>query len=269
MSDAFLLVLVVLAFVIVVLQLAIFRKPGTASLEQNLGQRLDLLQQALQQTGRGTGDEFSRLRQELAGQMQNLRLELSQTQKNQLDEIRGTVDSRLEQVRMTVDEKLQGTLEARLGESFKLVSDRLEQVHKGLGEMQTLASGVGDLKRVLTNVKTRGTWGEVQLGNLLEQTLTAEQYARNVATRPGSRERVEYAIRLPGQDGAHGLRVRARLDGAILGAAHLRRRDQLHRPRDLRGAGDRLDAVADCSDLAATRHLRALSPCGALRPRAA
>jgi DNA recombination protein RmuC len=199
MSEAVLLVLLVLAAVIVFLQLAILRKPGAGGLEQSLGQRLDLLQQTLQQTGRGTGDEFSRLRQELAGQIQNLRLDLTVAQKNQLDEIRGTVDTRLEQVRQTVDEKLQGTLEARLGESFKLVSDRLEQVHKGLGEMQTLASGVGDLKRVLTNVKTRGTWGEVQLGALLEQMLTPDQYARNVATT-GTAERVEFAIRLPGRE---------------------------------------------------------------------
>jgi DNA recombination protein RmuC len=103
-------------------------------------------------------------------------------------------------MRRTVDEKLHATLEQRLGESFKLVSDRLEQVHRGLGEMQTLAAGVGDLKRVLTNVKTRGTWGEVQLSALLEQLLTADQFAANVATRPGSNERVDFAIRLPGKD---------------------------------------------------------------------
>jgi len=107
--------------------------------------------------------------------------------------------AKLEQMRAVVEEKLQTTLEARLGESFKQVSDRLEQVHKGLGEMQALAGDVGDLKRVMTNVKTRGTWGEVQLGNLLEQVLTPEQYATNVATRPGSQERVEFAIRLPGR----------------------------------------------------------------------
>jgi DNA recombination protein RmuC len=106
----------------------------------------------------------------------------------------------LERMRATVDEKLQATLETRLGESFKQVADRLEQVHKGLGEMQTLAAGVGDLKRVLTNVKTRGTWGEVQLSALLEQMLTADQFARNVATRPGSRQNVEFAIRLPGRE---------------------------------------------------------------------
>lgn len=108
--------------------------------------------------------------------------------------------AKLEEMRRTVDEKLHATLEQRLGESFKLVSDRLEQVHRGLGEMQTLAAGVGDLKRVLTNVKTRGTWGEVQLSALLEQLLTADQFGSNVATRPGSNERVDFAIRLPGKD---------------------------------------------------------------------
>jgi DNA recombination protein RmuC len=108
-------------------------------------------------------------------------------------------EKKLEQMRQTVDEKLQGTLEARLGESFKQVSDRLEQVYRGLGEMQTLAAGVGDLKRVLANVKTRGTWGEVQLGALLEQMLAPGQYERNVPTS-GTGERIEYAIKLPGRD---------------------------------------------------------------------
>jgi len=111
--------------------------------------------------------------------------------------------AKLEEMRRTVDEKLHATLEQRLGESFKLVSDRLEQVHRGLGEMQTLAAGVGDLKRVLSNVKTRGTWGEVQLSALLEQLLTADQFGCNVVTKPGSNERVDFAIRLPGKgDGA-------------------------------------------------------------------
>jgi len=110
--------------------------------------------------------------------------------------------ARLERIRETVDERLQGTLETRLGESFRAVSERLEQVHRGLGEMQALASGVGDLKRVLTNVKTRGTWGEVQLGALLEQVLAPAQYSANVATREGSADRVEFAIRLPGRDAA-------------------------------------------------------------------
>jgi DNA recombination protein RmuC len=113
-------------------------------------------------------------------------------------------EAKLEQMRSTVDEKLHATLEQRLGESFKQVADRLEQVHRGLGEMQTLARDVGALNRVLTNVKTRGVFGEVQLAGLLEQVFTPEQYARNVATLPGSREVVEFAIRLPGQraDGA-------------------------------------------------------------------
>jgi DNA recombination protein RmuC len=120
---------------------------------------------------------------------------------SRLESIQKDNAEKLEKMRATVDEKLHATLEQRLGESFKLVSDRLEQVHKGLGEMQTLASGVGDLKRVLTNVKTRGTWGEVQLGALLDQVLTKEQYATNVATGSKSTERVEYAIRLPGREG--------------------------------------------------------------------
>jgi len=113
--------------------------------------------------------------------------------------------AKLEEMRKTVDEKLQGALEKRLGESFKLVSDRLEAVHKGLGEMQNLATGVGDLKRVLTNVKTRGTWGEIQLGNLLEQILTADQFERNVCT--AGRATVEFAIKLPGRDELDGTQV--------------------------------------------------------------
>ena len=128
---------------------------------------------------------------------------LKMTVEGRLTAIQADNASKLEEMRRTVDEKLHATLEQRLGESFKLVSDRLEQVHRGLGEMQSLAAGVGDLKRVLSNVKTRGTWGEVQLSALLEQLLTADQFAANVATRPGSSERVDFAIRLPGKgDGA-------------------------------------------------------------------
>jgi DNA recombination protein RmuC len=117
------------------------------------------------------------------------------------DKLKGLQDDnshKLEQMRQTVDEKLHATLEKRLGESFKLVSNRLEMVHKGLGEMQTLASGVGDLKKVLTNVKTHGIWGEIQLGNILDQVLSPEQYALNITTCPGSNDRVEFAIKLPG-----------------------------------------------------------------------
>ena len=125
--------------------------------------------------------------------------QLSDKVEQKLTAIQSDNEKKLEQMRATVDEKLHATLEQRLGESFKQVADRLEQVHKGLGEMQTLARDVGSLSRVLTNVKTRGIYGEVQLAGLLEQVFTAEQYARNVATIPGSSERVEFAIRLPGQ----------------------------------------------------------------------
>jgi DNA recombination protein RmuC len=126
--------------------------------------------------------------------------ETRDTLEQKLDKLQQDNSSKLEQMRQTVDEKLHATLEKRLSESFKQVSDRLEQVHKGLGEMQTLAAGVGDLKRVLSNVKTRGVFGETQLAALLEQVMAPEQYERNVATRPGSSARVEFAIKLPGRD---------------------------------------------------------------------
>jgi len=142
---------------------------------------------------------------------QNNLKQLSESNNQNLEKMRETIEKNLkalqednnkkiEQMRATVDEKLQSTLEKRLGESFKLVSDRLEQVHKGLGEMQNLASGVGDLKKVLTNVKTRGTWGEIQLESLLEQLLTPDQYEKNVKIKPKSTEFVEFAIKLPGKD---------------------------------------------------------------------
>ncbi|MCL6098346.1 MAG: DNA recombination protein RmuC [Bacteroidetes bacterium] len=118
----------------------------------------------------------------------------------QLKEIQDKNEKKLEEMRKTVDEKLHETLEKRLGESFKLVSERLEQVYKGLGDMQELARGVGDLKNVLTNVKTRGGWGEIQLENLIDQILTREQYEKNIVTKKGSSERVEIAIKLPGRD---------------------------------------------------------------------
>lgn len=142
------------------------------------------------------GLNLTRLTQSFDARVEQLRL----TVETRLTAIQADNSAKLEEMRKTVDEKLHATLEQRLGESFKLVSDRLEQVHRGLGEMQTLAAGVGDLKKVLTNVKTRGTWGEVQLAALLDQVLTAEQYASNVATRPGSNDRVEFAIRLPGRE---------------------------------------------------------------------
>jgi len=138
-------------------------------------------------------------------------LEMTKLNEEKLETMRNTVETqlrtlqednnrRLEQMRAVVDEKLQSTLEKRLADSFKQVSERLEQVYKGLGEMRSLATGVGDLKKVLTNVKTRGTWGEIRLSHILEQILTPDQYEVNVATKKASSERVEFAIKLPGQD---------------------------------------------------------------------
>jgi DNA recombination protein RmuC len=125
--------------------------------------------------------------------------ELRDVLTTQLEQLQRSNSAKLEEMRVTVDEKLQATLQARLGESFKQVAERLEQVHKGLGEMQSLAQGVGDLKHLLTNVKTRGIFGEAQLGALIEQIFVAEQYGVQVATKPNSRERVDYAIKMPGR----------------------------------------------------------------------
>ena len=128
--------------------------------------------------------------------------EVRETLEKQLAQLQATNSAKLDEMRKTVDEKLQTTLETRLGESFKQVADRLEQVHKGLGEMQTLAQGVGDLKHLLTNVKTRGIFGEAQLSALLEQVFTVDQYAAQVATQPGSKNTVDFAIKLPGRSDA-------------------------------------------------------------------
>ena len=159
--------------------------------------------------------ENSTLQQSLLTNLTNLNEnKLESTKKSieeKLDKIRITVEDKLyllqrenseklEKMRVTVDEKLHNTLEQRLGESFKIVNDRLESVYKGLGEMQTLASGVGDLKKVFTNVKSRGYWGEIQLSNILEQFLTKDQYLVNVKTKPKSNDFVEFAIKLPGKD---------------------------------------------------------------------
>ena len=163
------------------------------------------LESSLHRIGQAQGERFTEVTNRLEGltRSNESRLDkLRESVEQQLDHLRKSNELKLDQMRKTVDEQLQGTLEKRLGESFKLVSERLEQVHKGLGEMQQLATGVGDLKRVLTNVKMRGTWGEVQLGALLEQVLTRQQYERNVKPKPDSNEIVEFAIRLPGPDDA-------------------------------------------------------------------
>ncbi len=219
---------------VVTIAFLLFRGDRVATAE--LLQRLESLQDEQEREARGLRDEFSRNREEAASAAKAQREELGGALKNQsetavkslteisgilraqLDQVTGearrltdNVDLRLkelrventqqiEKMRATVDEKLQGTLERRLGESFKLVSDRLEQVHKGLGAMQQLASDVGGLQKVLSNVKTRGGWGEVQLGALLEQVLTQDQFARNVRTRDESAERVDFAIKLPGDE---------------------------------------------------------------------
>lgn len=177
-------------------------------------QQLDGIRQAMNVQAQTNREEQGASLKRFGDTLNQTLAALTESNAQRMAEVRATLEARikdlqtdngtrLEEMRKTVDEKLHATLEQRLGESFKLVSDRLEKVHQGLGEMQQLAIGVGDLKRVLTNVKTRGTWGEVQLEMLLEQMLTPEQYAKNVETVPGSGERVEFAIKLPGtEDGA-------------------------------------------------------------------
>ena len=173
---------------------------GNQGAATELAKRLETIDRSLR-------DEFSRNREEAGASAKNQREELARS----LEGVRSIVDVRLRQLqddnaqqidkmRATVDEKLQGTLEKRLGESFKLVSERLEQVHQGLGAMQQLASDVGGLQRVLTNVKTRGGWSEWQLGVLLDEMLTPEQFAKNIKMREDTDERVEFAIKLPGDE---------------------------------------------------------------------
>lgn len=239
MSDVLLYVVAGLLVVNSII-LIIIMSSGQSGRLVKLEARFEALDRSLEKLDRTIKEEMLRNREELAGSsklfnsmISSQMAEMSGLQRNQLDifskqlanltqaneskldKMRETIEERLkhlqednsrklDQMRTTVDEKLNATLEQRLGESFRLVSERLEMVHKGLGEMQTLANGVGDLKRVLTNVKTRGTWGEIQLGNILEQILTPEQYSRNVATKKNSSERVEFAVRLPGKDDKSG-----------------------------------------------------------------
>jgi DNA recombination protein RmuC len=180
-------------------------------LNETNAQQLDSMRLAMNQQAQTNREEQAQSLKRFGDTLNQTLAALTESNAQRMAEVRATLEAkikdlqndnglRLEEMRKTVDEKLHATLEQRLGESFKIVSDRLEKVHQGLGEMQQLAIGVGDLKRVLTNVKTRGTWGEVQLEMLLEQVLTPEQYAKNVETVPGSGERVEFAIKLPGND---------------------------------------------------------------------
>ena len=215
---------VILFFVMIVLALQFWpSKRGPVDLTSLTG-KLDSLQSSQERTDRSIRDEISKFREEMKIGAHQERAELTVSLKSFSDSVeqkmaavRQLVDEKLKQIqedntrqldrmRETVDEKLQSTLEKRLGESFKQVSERLEQVHQGLGDMRTLAAGVGDLKKVLTNIKTRGTWGEVQLGALLEEILAPEQYAKNVRIHENSNDIVEFAIKLPGQgeqDGDH------------------------------------------------------------------
>lgn len=180
-------------------------------LNESNAQQLEQMRQALILQGQSARDEQGLSLKRFADTLNQTLSSMTESNAQRMLEIRSTLEqkiqqlqadnaSKLEEMRKTVDEKLHATLEQRLGESFKQVSERLEKVHQGLGEMQQLAIGVGDLKRVLTNVKTRGTWGEVQLEMVLEQMLTPDQYAKNVETIPNSGERVEFAIKLPGKE---------------------------------------------------------------------
>jgi DNA recombination protein RmuC len=193
------------AGLLVAIILLLARRAGSGDVA--LGGKLELLERAQERGERMLREEMARSREEGATAAKTQREELTKS----LEGVRSIVDLRLkdlqednskqiDKMRATVDEKLQGTLEKRLGESFKLVSDRLEQVHQGLGAMQQLASDVGGLQRVLTNVKTRGGWSEWQLGVLLEEMLTPEQFAKNMKTRDDTDERVEFAIKLPGDE---------------------------------------------------------------------
>ena len=200
MSPLLYLVIGLVGGGLIVAVVVLLTRRGNQGLATDLAKRLETIDRSLR-------DEFSRNREEAGASAKNQREELARS----LEGVRSIVDVRLRQLqddnamqidkmRATVDEKLQGTLEKRLGESFKLVSERLEQVHQGLGAMQQLASDVGGLQRVLTNVKTRGGWSEWQLGVLLDEMLTPEQFAKNIKMRDDTDERVEFAIKLPGDE---------------------------------------------------------------------
>nr|WP_315428271.1 DNA recombination protein RmuC [uncultured Albidiferax sp.] len=183
-------------------QRTLVQQSAEATRTQNT--QIDALAQQLAVLQRSLSDTLSTQLQALGESNARRMGEVRATLEAQLLQLQQSNAAKLDEMRQTVDEKLQNTLEARLGESFKQVADRLEQVHKGLGEMQSLAQGVGDLQRVLTNVKTRGMFGEVQLENLLEQVLTTEQYGKQIETKPCSNQRVDFAVRFPGRsaDGA-------------------------------------------------------------------
>ncbi len=165
--------------------------------------KLEEIRDTLAETSKTQSEQFDKFEQRLnllVKQNEERITQIEERIENKLKEIRENNEKKLEEMRQTVDEKLHATLEKRLGESFKIVSEQLDNVSKGLGEMRTLATGVGDLKRALTNVKTRGTWGEVQLERLIEEVLTSDQFEKNVSTKKGSAARVEFAIKMPGSE---------------------------------------------------------------------
>jgi DNA recombination protein RmuC len=178
-------------------QQTLLQQSAEATRTQN--QQIDALAQQLALLQKSLTDSLAQQVNALSEANARRLTEMRGTMETQLSQLQQSNAAKLDEMRQTVDEKLQATLQARLGESFKQVAERLEQVHKGLGEMHNLAQGVGDLKHLLTNVKTRGMFGEAQLASLLEQVLTPEQYAVQVATRPGDKNRVDFAIRLPGR----------------------------------------------------------------------
>lgn len=191
-------------------KLSLLQEQGTCNARDNRDEMTKSLK-SFEEKFSASVKEFNELQKQKFNDLSNKQTELIQSTEMKLDKMRETIEARLkiiqddnseklEKMRATVDEKLHKTLEERLSQSFKIVSERLELVHKGLGEMQNLAVGVGDLKKVLSNVKTRGIIGEIMLGNILEQILTPDQYAQNVATKKGSRDNVEFAVRLPGKD---------------------------------------------------------------------
>ncbi|MEK7412682.1 MAG: DNA recombination protein RmuC, partial [Planctomycetota bacterium] len=219
MTEILLGLVIVLGIVNLVALILVLRRQREAQPDSGVVPRLESLSAAQERSERGLREDLARSRAEAGQAAEQLRTAverrldaiaegqdrraeaLRSSVESRLEAIRGDTGTKLDQIKQGVEERLTGMLDQRLGESFKQVAERLEQVHRGLGEMQSLAAGVGDLRRVLSNVKTRGTWGEVQLGTLLEQMLTPAQFSRDVQIRPNSQERVEFAIRLPGKEG--------------------------------------------------------------------
>lgn len=210
MSEA-ILVLVIVLVLLVLANLVMLRRRGqgvtevnatadTADFERRMRDEFERARASRDTSSKELREEVTRNLNQTSESLVNTIKALGSTQATQLGQLQVSNEKKLEEMRVTVDEKLQGTLEKRLGESFAQVSKRLEEVHRGLGEMKGLAEGVGDLQRVLSNVKARGTWGEVQLGNILEQVLTPDQFDRNVRTVPSSSNHVEFAVRLPGPE---------------------------------------------------------------------